>query len=802
MKKRSMNQKGSVLLAVVCMTMVCMTLATIALSVVNYTMKASNRNVQRTQAKVTAEAALTEFVDYYRTQAGGFDDLLNYATGSTRETGTEIDVNMIGNADFETNYGDCKMYIYTYGTGFKVDSVCSFASQEQTASVFFNVEVETPYIPSNTVETSKNASIVGGVATPVDGNVYLERDDTDPTNPRHLKLSNGATYNGHFFSEYNIDLNNSGTYIMDGYNKTGTTNFYHPDANFMQAPTLTVDGYVLATNTGSGISTTVGKSTVDGKNSDDYATEADYQAAELANTDGYVYTFKKFLMTANAYNIGSNTRPIDVYCRGAYFGPVPAKLKGVNTDREEILEAFDGSIPEFDSRVYEINGNFYSYKGQAELLQSGDLVLNRSNLVVNGDLFVKGDIYLLNNSYIEANTVYCEGTIYTCNGNGDVISQCQIVAQPGGGYGLSGTANITGNVSNMIDTTNVVRNRIPEVGYDPSTGISSATRKGMSVYEGCSANDMFNISINGTLEEQAATKKIAEKYAMAMTRNLNSDYVDLAGATKPVKTPLTSNIDVIHASVKLEVADVAENKQYMVQITDEDIVIALPMSKIKAYPWGGSGLSDQIKAKFRIDRSQNLTGSNYFCYFVFYDPDAPAKCFYLDDDYSGVTRDGVYFTFTGTTNDERKEPTICFTKGNPTGDVLVADYAAVYTPGSGSDYTMDYRAQANNWTIPNLSSYKNYIMYLVPDYTTFKLGNTGQPSFIQGIVYALKSEVVIGGPNDNKIFGQVKCATFNPPADHKRGVVQDMPIADESILGYVGYKNSSNTSIEIQYYEY
>ncbi|MGN0633486.1 MAG: hypothetical protein ACI4JW_06410 [Oscillospiraceae bacterium] len=801
MKKRSMNQKGSVLLAVVCMTMVCMTLATIALSVVNYTMKASNRNVQRTQAKVTAEAALTEFIDYYRTQAGGFDDLLNYASGTSRSTGTEIDVNMVGNTEFESNYGDCKMYVYRYGTGFKVDSVCSFATQEQTASVFFNVEVETPYIPSNTVETSNKASITGGVATPVDGNVYLERDDTDPTNPRHLALSNSALYKGHFFSEYNIDIFNSGTYIEDGLNKTGTTNFYHPDANFMQAPTLTVDGYVVATNSGSGIRTTVGKSTVDGKNSDDYASEDEYRAAELANTDGYIYTFKKLIMCGNAFQVGTNTRPIDVYCRGAYFGPVPSKLKGVTTDREEILEAFDGSLPEYDSRVYQINGNFYSYKGQAELLQSGDLVLNRSDLVINGDLFVKGDIYLLNNSYIEANTVYCEGTIYTCDYNGDVISQCQIVAQPGGGYALSGTANITGNVSNMIDTTNVVRNRIPEVGYDPATGISSSTRKGMSVYDGCSSNDMFDISINGTLEEQAATKNIAEKYAMAMTRDLDSDYVALSGATEPVKTQLTSNIDVIHASVKLGTSDIANNRKYMVQITDEDIVIALPMASIITYPWGGTGLSSTINSIFRIDRSQNVTGNNYFCYFVFYDPDEPAKCFYLDNDYSGVTRDGVYYTFTGTTNEERANHTICFTKNNGTGDLLVADFAAVYT-GSGSDYTMDYQAVNNGCTMPNITAYKNYIMYLVPDYTEFQLGATGQPSFIQGIVYALKSDVTIGGPNQNKIFGQVKCATFNPPADHKIGVVQDMPIADESLLGYVGYKNSSNTSVEIQYYEY
>lgn len=801
MKKRSMNQKGSVLLAVVCMTMVCMTLATIALSVVNYTMKASNRNVQRTQAKVTAEAALTEFVDYYRTQAGGFDDLLNYATGSTRETGTEIDVNMIGNADFESNYGDCKMYVYRFGTGFKVDSVCSFATQEQTASVFFNVEVETPYVPSNTVETNTKACITGGVATPIDGNVYLERDDTDPTNPRHLALSNSAIYKGHFFSEYNIDINNSGTFIEDGLNKTGTTNFYHPDANFMQAPTLTVDGYVIATNSGSGIRTTVGKSTVDGKNSDDYATEADYQAAELANTDGYIYTFKKLIMSGNAFQVGSNTRPIDVYCRGAYFGPVPSKLNGVTTDREEILEAFDGSIPEYDSRVYEINGNFYSYKGQAGLLQSGDLVLNRSDLVINGDLFVKGDIYLLNNSYIEANTVYCEGTIYTCNYNGDVISQCQIVAQPGGGYALSGTANITGNVSNMIDTTNVVRNRIPEVGYDPSTGISSSTRKGMSVYDGCSTNDMFYISINGTLEEQAATKNIAEKYAMAMTRELDDQYVDLSGGIQPVKTQLTNKIDVIHASVKLGMGDINENRQYIVQITDEDIVIALPIGKRHSLPWGGYQINNQIKSKFRIDRSQNTTGNNYFCYFVFYDPTDPAKCFYLDDDYSGVTRDGVYFTFTGTTEAERRDMAICFTKNNGSGDLLVADYAAVYT-GADSNYTMDFDTVSNGCTIPNINTYKNYIMYLVPDHMTFQLGYTGQPSFIQGIVYALKSEVVIGSPNQNKIFGQVKCAIFNPPADHKIGVVQDMPIADESILGYVGYKNSSNTSIEIQYYEY
>ena len=56
MKRRiKKNQKGSVLLTVICFTTVCMLLASTALSLANYSSKVSNNNICSTQAEITAQ---------------------------------------------------------------------------------------------------------------------------------------------------------------------------------------------------------------------------------------------------------------------------------------------------------------------------------------------------------------------------------------------------------------------------------------------------------------------------------------------------------------------------------------------------------------------------------------------------------------------------------------------------------------------------------------------------------------------------------------------------------------------------
>ena len=169
-KKIKRNQDGSVILAVVCMSMICITLATIALGVVKATTKASSRNVQRTQAKITAEAALTEFIQSYN---NNYDALKALATSGD---GTAIDVKMPADSDFNSTYGTVTLHVKKNGTnGFKVISECTFSTQTQSASVVFDSVKETPNIPSNALEASEGANFSDGVASPIDGDICLEK---------------------------------------------------------------------------------------------------------------------------------------------------------------------------------------------------------------------------------------------------------------------------------------------------------------------------------------------------------------------------------------------------------------------------------------------------------------------------------------------------------------------------------------------------------------------------------------------------------------------------------------------------
>ena len=85
--QKGANEQGSVLLAVVCMGMVSVTLASVALWLINYNIKATARNVERSQAKITAEAALNEFVSSYN---GNYDSLKTFSAGRTSVSKSKV----------------------------------------------------------------------------------------------------------------------------------------------------------------------------------------------------------------------------------------------------------------------------------------------------------------------------------------------------------------------------------------------------------------------------------------------------------------------------------------------------------------------------------------------------------------------------------------------------------------------------------------------------------------------------------------------------------------------------------------
>jgi hypothetical protein len=309
---------------------------------------------------------------------------------------------------------------------------------------------------------------------------------------------------------------------------------------------------------------------------------------------------------------------------------------------------------------------------------------------------------------------------------------------------------------------------------------------------------MFKASIEGTSDEKQGAANIAEKYAYAMTRTTSDTFVDpLTGATSAVCSTYdaSANVKAIYASVMLTKDEATDGNNYLVRLTNQDIIIALPLSTGVDYGWGPQ-FSSYVTCKFRIDRSGITDGNNYFCYFMYYDPSDPTLCLYYDKDFSGVTlHDGKTYSFKGSTDADRANLWATLACGNHDG-APVMDYQSM---GTGLSLAQNFAANIPDSIINSLD---NYIMYLLPDGVGFCYGGTGRPTYIQGIIYGTLSEVRSGGPNQNTVYGQIKAKSFYPNSDKKTGVVVDVPVASDSILGYVSLKNASVTSINIQYYEY
>lgn len=848
--KLKKNQRGSVLLAVVCMSMMCMVLATIALSVVNYTTKASSRNVQRTQAKITAEAALSEFIQYYNSN-DAYADLKNLASAGD---GTEITVDMIGDSNFKDTYGDVKLYVKKNGaSGFKVTAECTYSTQTQTVSVVFDSIKQNPNINSYALEASEGADIAGGIATPMDGDICIEK--SAGSTKKSMTFSNDAAYHSHVISEYTLYFD-SNTSFSDVLNKTGSLN-YAPGKGgsegkfFKQAPTITSTGYMYFKNNIT-ISTEVGKTDVNGKNSDDDG----YDSNNLSNMDGYIKADQKiYFGMPSAPKIGTADKPIDVYTHGIYVGYLPQKINGsVNPDYSVIKNAFD-TEPDGQVGSNTINGNVYCYIGNNPTYQSGDLfVMNGADtFTVNGDLYVEGNIYIRtgtnggDQSKLKANSIHCQRNIYFVDGDCNIVATAGIdngaikFSQINSGYSESALAGQLMDSPLSVTFDKSGRNKYPQDGYDPATGVDNVSRKSLkSTYGDSSSNTIFAESQDAADEDlKDASKDIAKKYAEALTRTLDTKKFKKKTGTEAdlwTKIQGSSNEDTvieINGSIRLRKQDFGgsnpnEMRRYCVNLTDEDIVIAVPFDQ------GNISPLIRVNATQAVDPNTHLS-NGCFVYIMYYEENDSFN--FEDSDQDNNKVKGYYFNgttanpneltisnvevynkstgnyesqnvvFTATTESDRTGKKITHSSTNAMA--LVADLELFFPYDSTEEIDLSKfkntcsQLLADNAVEINAGeSYDTRICFLVPDNFDFELGGNGNQ--VQGLIYATKSKISVAGSN-SRIFGQVKCASFKPPQDNKEGIIKEITTANGSILDYVYAKNSTtnpNADIEIMYYDY
>lgn len=828
--QKGSNEQGSVLLAVVCMGMVTMTLATVALGMIQYNTRATARNVERSQAKITAEAALTEFVASYN---GNYEDLKTFAAGRDA-TSTPIDVTFIDSsgADNTNNFGTTKINVFEQGSGFKVTSTCDYSGQVQTASLIFAANANSPFVPTNTLEASDGSNF-GGEAWPMDGDMYLERG-SDSNQLMKFHNANGE-FHSHVYSEYSI-LFDTGTGFHDVTNKTGSKN-YEPNKSksstdtgeyFQQALTIRSTGYMLWSNP-TKYSTVVGKTDMNGKNGDD----SGYSANNLSNKDGWLYAENKILLCDNKQTIfgaenssGLGTNPIDMYCHGMYVGTVPDSIGGAANTETATIDSIYGTHSFDSSNDYSVNGNIYCYKGTGSTASdNGDLVISFSNpktLNVYGDLVVEGTIYLSSNTTIDlhGHNLYAKDIVYL-DGTGSRAAK-----------NLTNTANFA-NVSNYygfedLDRTDVdSRAHIPTIGYSPATGTQDTSRKTLhDTYQNATTNKIFDESITNAHGYSTEAKNIAEKYATAMTRTLDTKKFNGNDLTEKYSSTVNGNnytVTQINGSLRLREQDLAINadakdKIYNIKLTNQDIVIAMPIQ----------GMNNHPDTYMRIDSTDRT--NDCFVYFMYYDEtdcnftnpnDIKINCLYLDtaDKSYTITRDkntggteNVVVNMVHTDYASRSGKQITYSNSGLVGRGLVIGDPMIWKKYKEDD-SIDFAGFIERTLAPGTrpttdvlrtydqQSQENLSMYLVPDNVKFRIN---ERATIQGIVYGPDSDVTFGGSSGDYsyVFGQVKCRKFKGPGNFDEPMIFNIPPARNSIMDYVGVVNATTSSIDIAYYQY
>lgn len=915
--KHPKNREGSVLLAVVCMTMVLLTLATISLDVVHFTMKATNKNIQRTQAKITAEAALQEFINGYRqgetlssTPADQlFDKLQTLASAGTADSPVVYNTGFQGmsDADFAQQFGETEIHLYQLtGTSFKVEAITKFATQTQTASITFAQNLTTQTMPSNTLESKKgNAVGADQLSMSVDGNVHYENDDGFVN---YRRISRGSNMKAHVYSEMSIMIDDQTTF-NDVYNKS-VNNVYQKDSRyFNQASTVTIDGYVVTQNNVI-FRTDVGKSDVNAANSE-YS--GGYDESNLGGFDGYLCVYKKIVDWNNGkWFVGTNggSRVYDVFCRGFYGGNgcnTLTTINGINFGEEvtRIRETFQPAptggdyVNNFSNDgKFSVNGDMHVYRNDepgADISENGALVIataaghvDSEALVINGDLYIDGDIYIVSgDSSIAANTIVIHGDLHMPSSRGIYIvtNNGTTSTRTAPGRGVTG---IQVDGAYVDDSAWTGRHHMPEKGYLATTGdpSSSNTRERLSkTYEGASSNDIFTMSLDlpgyrrpesglpAQSHEVLAAQSLANKFADAMTRTLDDTYFDRSlGQTKRVSQfyanvggPSDTNrpITQINASVKLSLEEAKFWKNgsglknyYLVNLTNEDIIIALPIGFADDATHPGD-LGAMFKVLSHNDPTDETT-ENHYVYFMWYYANDPDQCLYINNDsiasgYSALgcpapgssidipttANDGTVWhakvadmpvggilrdasgTITGVeAGENRRNLEIHFGERNrgamdPDG-YLVSDYRLTLPVANRLDSTSASDPDQVKTSI--LASFNsndvtdegaridNCIMYLVPDYASVYLCDVGCVRRAQGVIYAWNSQVQIDYTSNYSWYGQIKCDRFKWTGDATGDPqIHDLPMGDGSLLSYAARNNGGSVGtnkVEIQYYEY
>lgn len=768
-KKIRANEKGAVLLTVLCFTTVIMIVAATALKIATFANRQSTQNLCKTQAQIIAEnylvGYLSTFTDVNADGSINYDNLKTLAGGSTEETATQVvcslreeGSNGLVNTDERTAGGLCTIYIYNSNGGVVVKSAATYNGETEIASAFFDGKIVRPYDSNNVIETNGGYNVTD-IAAPVWGDVMIENDPSTIVTKFHN--SNGE-FNGNFYSNSNL------------YFGQGTTTQKFRDTARGYAPTITAVGNIFMTNLD--VKTTVGKTDYKGRK----AADTGYDRNFLLNKDGYINSDSSIVLgqgcDIGGYN-GTKKDSIDMYCRNLYIGSIQTPTGASTTVANQVADVA-AAVNSAGMALYQngvgqfITGNVYVKKGSGSS-QLGNVYVNQNGggAIVNGDMFVDGDIYIIAGKLTIKGALFCGGTIYAPDGS--------VITNPTSSSYIECILKMTTNATNA-------RSVKPDMDYAPGLyefGVKDdPTISNPSTYRDCTPNDMYKEGTISNLtnpELAKAAKYIQDKFQFALAHGTDTPYTDGSGNTaypsdivvvpnyaqRPAKYGSGVNI---YKSCKLSTTEVNPScvagntpAKFTIHVTNEDIVILLPMT----------GTSTQMGAKIRVDNSAK-TG-DYFVYFMFYDPNNSAEA---------TTN---YYTKTAAQNSSK---TIVFSPGpNAKGGAQISD-------------TMFCAMDSN--TITNYGS--TNIFYMLPDGMNMNIGTNGIHSILQGVVYGPKSKINFTEPANSGdfsgVYGQIKVESYYVAQNHNIQNIFNCPPANDSILGFIAAKQPSSGNLKFKYY--
>lgn len=828
MKKIRRNEKGTVLLTVICFTTMCMVIAAIALRVSNKSNTQSNENVMRSQAQITAEHYLEQYLSTFPTAMGddgverrNYDGLKDIA-GSDEDNATRVTISIQQSENITSQLnisdgtlantsaygGNCSIYVYKAASGgYVVKAVGNYGGQEGSASAFFHGDTPATNLNKNAIETCGAYKIVNSAC--VSGDVLLEF-----SNQKSVTFfeNNNGVYNSNFKTQGNL------------FDKSENLTF--GDTLMGNAPTITAEGSMAWNQLV--IKTDVGKTDATGK----HVGDSGYDITNLRNKNGYVSAKGRIFFYGNRGNkVGTDGHPIDVYCSSMSIGKLPDGSEAMfdgdasrqykySQYKEQLIgtsdttklgsfvysESDDNTGPYLypnlndgeGSGIDSFYGNIYikarTYNAESDTVASdldynGDLTINNKNkVVINGDVYVDGNIYInnLNDGGMDIN-----GTLYY---TGEI-------------YGDASRLTAKNKVKGWPTTGQVERATQPDMNYAPGLFVQGTCENPTitsptQTYLSKTPAKMYK-------DNSEKTKYFATNFAKAIAHGLGDSYTEGSTSVPVCPEYATYGENVVNKRMTIQRSCYLTEQQvyggtgpgtngndgalFTVKIDGADIWILLPakngagktVERIPHLSWTDNSTSpptnyywyeDKVTIKDVITQRarfyvETAAGDKHHCYFAFYNCDNmdEADMFYTDLGCSS------WYTLAANAS------------GTP----------AVFTNGFGE---YDGTSAKN---VPGYADDDTNIVYLIPDGFTVEVGDGGFTGQYQATFYGPLADVYVRtNTSGNKVFGQIKANKYY--SDGTSGLAQAAAFADlreDSILHtYLTSASAETGSLTFQYY--